>query len=71
MWVDRQFTGLMDEWAKRESGVAAVHHYTHPLDGLCRAHTSRTPPHLLMPEAHRVCFVCHTVEADAVGRWCC
>lgn len=70
MWADRRFTGLMDEWAKREGGVTTVDHDAHPLDGLYRVHPRRPAPCLLVPEAPRVRFVHHTVEADAVGRWC-
>lgn len=44
MGVDRQFIGLVNEGPKRKSGITAVHHHTHPLDGFSRAPAGGAPP---------------------------
>lgn len=68
--VDGQFAGLVDEGAEGERGVAAVHHHTHPLDGLGGAPSGGAPPRLLVPGTHRVGSIRHAVGAGAVGRCC-
>lgn len=42
--VDGQLVGLVNERTKRKSGIAAVHHHTHPLDGFGGAPTGGAPP---------------------------
>lgn len=44
MGIDGQIAGLVDERAQGQRGVAAVHHHTHPLDGLSRAPPGGAPP---------------------------